>query len=192
MVGVKVSEEHRFQAREVHSCVGEAGRRPAATVDDEDASVDDERGGDPRAAGHGHGRARRAQEDQFGCHARLLSLLPFPASLVTRPLRAGGGPGRLPPGEAMPVKSQAAQPAQIDQQHRGTRRDDGARHQRIDDDVVLARRGRLRVTGSIQPYRNGSSGMGAGPPSRNVPFFPALETTRLGLGELARIPLAGI
>jgi hypothetical protein len=71
----------------------------------------------------------------------------------------------------MPVKNRAAQPVHIDQQHRGAGRDDGARNQRIADDVVLAGRERLRVTGSIQPYRNGGSGsmqpdnaaLGAGP-----------------------------
>ena len=42
-VGMQVTEEHRFQAGEVESRVGEGGRRPAATVDDKDPVAGDER-----------------------------------------------------------------------------------------------------------------------------------------------------
>ena len=43
VVGMKVSEEHRFQTGEVQARGGEGGRRTATAVDDEDSFVDDQR-----------------------------------------------------------------------------------------------------------------------------------------------------
>jgi hypothetical protein len=43
MVGVKVAEEHGFQAGEVESGTDVGGRGPASAVDDEDSFVNDER-----------------------------------------------------------------------------------------------------------------------------------------------------
>jgi hypothetical protein len=68
VVGVQVGHEHRLQAGEVEAGVGEAGRRPAAAVDDEDPPVDHERRRDPRPARHGERRGRRSQQHQFGRH----------------------------------------------------------------------------------------------------------------------------
>jgi hypothetical protein len=44
VVDVKVSEKHRFEPGEVQARPGIGGRRSATAVDDEDPSVDDQRG----------------------------------------------------------------------------------------------------------------------------------------------------
>ena len=53
----------------------------------------------------------------------------WPGSRPARPLRADDSPGRVPPGQTMPVKDRAAQPVAEDERHGGTYRDGGTGQQ---------------------------------------------------------------
>jgi len=55
VIGVQVGEEHCLQAGEAESRVGERGRRPPTTVDNEDPVAHDERRRDPRRPATGRG-----------------------------------------------------------------------------------------------------------------------------------------
>jgi hypothetical protein len=94
VVGMQVGQEHRFQAGEVESRVGEGGRRSPTAVDNEDSFVDDERRRDPGAAGDGHRRPRRPEEYQFGSHAVDATGRSFPQAMRSGSSGRPGGPAR--------------------------------------------------------------------------------------------------